>query len=93
MRLDEHVNWRPLVSNSAKSVSTLRLDKAILNRTELFPAAHNNSAYLRLVVVQDGKEHLVILPFDDSKMAERFYDKLNGRSGETLKQLGEVQSD
>ena len=94
LRLDENVNWRPLISSTgAKSRSGIRPSDAILNRTQLFPPAHNNSAYLRLTVTQDAREHVIILPFDDLFIAEQFYSKLVHMGGQTLERAGAVESD
>ena len=94
LRLDENVNWRPLVSTiSAKSRSRIRPSEAILNRTQLFPPAHNNSAYLRLTVTQDSREHVIILPFDDLNIAEKFNVKLVDLLGQTLERAGALEVD
>ena len=94
LRLDENVNWRPLISiTGAKSSSGIRLSEATLNRTQLFPPAHNNSAYLRLAVTQDGREHVIMLPFDDLHIAEQFQSKLVDLVGQTLERAGAVALD
>jgi hypothetical protein len=94
LRLDENVNWRPLISTTgAKSRSGIRPSEAILNRTQLFPPAHNNSAYLRLTVTQNGREHVVMLPFDDPKIAEQFNSKLVDLVGQTLETAGALEVD
>jgi hypothetical protein len=92
MRLDENVNWLPLISITRKKPSSgIRPHEAIFNGTQLFPPAHNNSAYLRLTVTQDGREHILILPFDDLRLAEEFNTKLVDLAGQTLESIGTLE--
>jgi hypothetical protein len=94
MRLDENVNWLPLISATrGRPRGGIRPSDAIFSRAQLFPPAHNNSAYLRLTVMQDGKEHIIILPFDDFRLAKRFDSELVDLVGQTLETLGAVEVD
>ena len=92
LRLNENANWEPLLYPSNRNSSTsIRLQEATLARTQFFPPAHGNSSYLRLTVRQDNSEHVVILPFEDEKIAERFNAKLLLQLGEPLEAIGSVE--
>jgi hypothetical protein len=94
MRLHEHENWGPLVSDTAGQPSLgIRPGEAIFMRIRFSPPTRDNSAYLRLSVVQDGKEHIITLPFDDLEAAEQFNRKLSGMIGGTLAAIGSVEID
>ena len=43
--------------------------------------------------MQDGKEHIIILPFDDFRLAERFNSEIVDLVGQTLDTLGAVEVD
>lgn len=77
--------------NTNSSVA-IRLRDALLTRTQFFPPAHGNSAYLRIAVTQDGSEHIIILPFDEPGIAESFNTKLLDLIGEPLEKVGALES-
>src|SRR5690242_6153223 len=92
LRLDENVNWAPLTTTTNPNSRTgIRLRDAALTQTQSFPAAHGNSSYLRLTVMQDGSEHILMLPFEDERVADAFNTKLISMMGQTLEALGSIE--
>jgi hypothetical protein len=91
LRLDENVNWAPLANSKAHSHTAIRLRDAVLTRTQFFAPAHGNPSYLRLTITQDLSEHVLILPFEDERLANAFNSKLLLLVGQTLEAVGSVE--